>query len=384
MRHALPVKRILVIADDLTGAAEIGGIALSYGLSAVIQCRKCESVNADAIIVDTDTRHLDGAGAAAKIESILRSVDRSAFDLVYKKTDSMLRGPVAAEISAILSALKFERALLIPQNPSRKRVIEKGQYLIDGVPLHLSPVATDPQHSPKTSDVCELFDSEETNVRCVEPGEAATAKFTIGCATIQAEIQQWAAKRETQTLPAGGADFFTATLQSMGLSSIDPRPLEVSRDGAIFVFGSASQPSRDFVERLLSSGFSVCDVSSSAISEARRELLDQYEFAGRAFVAARAEVSPRNAGRIRETMAVLISTVVGDLESKTLFIEGGATASAILAGLGITDLEVVSALAPGVIALRAIGQAGPLFVLKPGTYPWPPGVLPEVTEGNKR
>jgi uncharacterized protein YgbK (DUF1537 family) len=286
----------------------------------------------------------------------------------------MLRGPVAAEISAIMESLKFDRALLIPQNPSRKRVIEKGQYLIDGVPLHLSPVAVDPQHSPHTSNVRELFDPDENDVRCAEPGEAATAKVTIGGATNQAEIQEWTARRDPQTLLAGGADFFAATLRSIGLSRVDPRPINVSREAAIFVFGSASQPSRDFVDRLLASGYPVCNVSSSAISEVRRELLDQYEFAGRAFVAARAEVSPRNSERIRETIATLIATVVNDAEVKTLFIEGGATASAIINALGWKLLSVEGELSTGIVSLRPAEHQLPAIVLKPGTYPWPPGI----------
>src|SRR5262249_8093772 len=143
---------ILVIADDLTGAAEIGGVAVSYGLSTVIQRGGFANAKADAVIIDNDTRHLAEADALAKSESILAPLGRSAFGLVYKKTDSMLRGPVAAEVTAIAASLKFDRVLLVPQNPSRKRVIVNGQYLVDGVPLHQSPIAVDPQHSPTTSD----------------------------------------------------------------------------------------------------------------------------------------------------------------------------------------------------------------------------------------
>jgi uncharacterized protein YgbK (DUF1537 family) len=371
------LKRILVIADDLTGAAEIGGIAVSHGLSAVIECGKFENSGADAVIIDTDTRRLDEAEARKKIESILRSVDRSAFDLVYKKTDSMLRGPVAAEVTAIMSSLKFDRALLIPQNPSRKRVIEKGQYLIEGTPLHQSPVALDPLHSPTTSDVRAILDPDgDRDARCAEPGDEIGAQITIASAGNQPEIEHWAARRTPQTLPAGGADFFTGALQSLGLFPVNPRPLEVPREAAIFIFGSASQPSRDFVDRLLASGFSVCDVSSSSISEARWGLLEQFRFAGRAFVAARAEVSPRNSERLRETIAVLISTIVGEVELKTLFIEGGATASAIIDRLGYRILEVKGELSAGIVALGPGDQETPLLVLKPGTYAWPTGIIP--------
>ena len=47
---------IVVIADDLAGAAEMGGMAWRHGLAAEIQLELDASTDADLIVVDANTR----------------------------------------------------------------------------------------------------------------------------------------------------------------------------------------------------------------------------------------------------------------------------------------------------------------------------------------
>jgi uncharacterized protein YgbK (DUF1537 family) len=54
-----------------------------------------------------------------------------------------------------------------------------------------------------------------------------------------------------------------------------------------------------------------------------------------------------------------------------LYVEGGATARAIVERLGWVRLAVHAELAPGIVALQPIGAAAPLVIPKPGSYPWP-------------
>ena len=51
---------LAVIADDLTGAAEIGGIGLSYGLKVEISSKVNPSTEADLLVIATDTRSKNG------------------------------------------------------------------------------------------------------------------------------------------------------------------------------------------------------------------------------------------------------------------------------------------------------------------------------------
>src|SRR5688572_7906414 len=64
---SLRVSMIAVIADDLSGAAELAGVACRHGLSAEVQTVFSRFSNADVICVDTDSRSLSSAKAAEKV-----------------------------------------------------------------------------------------------------------------------------------------------------------------------------------------------------------------------------------------------------------------------------------------------------------------------------
>ena len=63
-RHRTSAK-IIVIADDLSGAAELANAALQAGFSAEVQMHFCPGTDADVVCVDTETRSLPPEAAAA-------------------------------------------------------------------------------------------------------------------------------------------------------------------------------------------------------------------------------------------------------------------------------------------------------------------------------
>ena len=99
------MPRILVIADDFTGAAEIGGIAHLYGLSVKLKTNlsEADSSGDDVLVLDTNTRSLSPHEASKAIKTVFKDFDLSVFNFIYKKVDSVLRGPIIPEIKAILS-----------------------------------------------------------------------------------------------------------------------------------------------------------------------------------------------------------------------------------------------------------------------------------------
>jgi uncharacterized protein YgbK (DUF1537 family) len=114
---------IAVIADDLTGAAELGGIALRHGLTSEVQTEFHPTDEAEVIVIDTDSRSCPPEEAAARIRAQAQELTSIGFDWLYKKVDSVLRGPVVAELEALLAASGRQKALLVPANPSLGRTI---------------------------------------------------------------------------------------------------------------------------------------------------------------------------------------------------------------------------------------------------------------------
>src|SRR5688500_14541293 len=124
------MRKALVIADDLSGAAEIAGIGHRYGLPTRLARERPKFFPPGLTVIDTESRSLPPAEAATTVARCVAGIDPGAFDLIYKKTDSVLRGPVAAEIDALMTALRRPAGLLVPQNPTRARVIANGTYFI--------------------------------------------------------------------------------------------------------------------------------------------------------------------------------------------------------------------------------------------------------------
>jgi D-threonate/D-erythronate kinase len=57
-------KMILTLADDLSGAAEAGGIALRFGLAAEVQTEFFPARDVDLIVRDTDSRTCSATDAS--------------------------------------------------------------------------------------------------------------------------------------------------------------------------------------------------------------------------------------------------------------------------------------------------------------------------------
>lgn len=111
---------LLVLADDLTGALEVGaklGRAVGFSLP--------------ASIIDTETRHLSPQEAQAKIHAILLEASPGR---IYKKTDSTLRGNIAAELAALAAVYPNEPIHYIPAYPQMGRTVKDARLYVHGVP----------------------------------------------------------------------------------------------------------------------------------------------------------------------------------------------------------------------------------------------------------
>ena len=134
---------MLILADDLTGAADCGLACTEAGLETLVLLDPQGTVSgAEALAVDLDSRGLQAVDAYA--------VTRSAAEwllapgtLFYKKIDSTLRGNPAAEIAAACDAVAAgphgrALALVAPAFPATGRITRGGRVLIHGVRLELT------------------------------------------------------------------------------------------------------------------------------------------------------------------------------------------------------------------------------------------------------
>src|SRR5262245_26364208 len=83
-----------VIADDLTGAAELAAVGFRHGLKSEILIDGKPSGAPNLCCLDTDSRSCPLAEAAQRAADAARTLTNAGAKWIYKKTDSVLRGNV--------------------------------------------------------------------------------------------------------------------------------------------------------------------------------------------------------------------------------------------------------------------------------------------------
>ena len=358
-------RPLLVLADDLTGAAEVAALAHEAGRRAVVLTRIPRKLpEADVLVLDTDTRLASPGRAARKVQARAARLASLPHAGVFKKTDSVLRGPVLAELAACAEAFGFRRSLLVAGNPSLDRTIRGGRCLVDGRPLDQTAFARDPHHPARSSAVSDLLHATgRSDVLSRAPDEPLPARGVIvGEHRSAADTARWARLVDEHTLPAGGADFFRAWLRSRIPSRAHATPAAAVPAGpALLLHGTTASPAPG--SALLFHGLR--PPSAARVGTALRQR-------GAAAVAATelTRNDPAAPARIADGFSTLARMLRDAGAFRHLLIAGGATAATALRALGWNRLAVVRVWGPGVVSLRPDGVDLDV-TLKPGSYPWP-------------
>ncbi|MFT3781347.1 MAG: four-carbon acid sugar kinase family protein [Nibricoccus sp.] len=383
-----------VLADDITGAAELAAIGNRCGLPTRIFSPQANTTAFTGLSVyDSDTRLLSPADAAGKVAKISRSIIANSPGFVYKKTDSVLRGNVVAECAALAAAVGKKRVLLVPANPSLGRTISKGQYFVNGLPIDQTAFARDPHHPARSANVIDLLGrAEGWPISVTSVGSpAAKVGIMVGEAASSADVTHWARQLDDSTLPAGGAEFFKACLTSKGY--VPEAQPDLTWSGPTLVLSGSLTPAREtLVARAAGSGWQlepmpqslVLDAGSGIYPPRWQSSLAQALRTRRLAIATSPGVSlhdMQTAEKIREAFGKLVKRLLAEEPLAHLIVEGGATAAAISEANGWTSFDVAGEWAPGVIALRPVQKPTLLFTIKPGSYAWPENLFAHLATG---
>lgn len=381
---------IAVIADDLTGAAEIGGIALRYGLRVVMDTRVHGAVDQDVLVIATDARSKSTEGAKALIAGITKELLALHPDLIFKKTDSLLRGHVAEELLAQMQASGKSRVLLIPANPRLKRTIRDGVYHAGGVPLHESELADAARKKIAASGVLDLLGEQFKPLAAVASLEDTLppAGIIIGNTLSEADLDEWVKRMDEVTIPAGSGGFFNAVLRNkMAVQQEVQQDAMVMGKKIIYVCGSAFPLSKASVAQARTNGRSVAYMPEPVFCEGAdrhrltaewvKEMVDALKGEGKVIIAVGGLHCNSAADlpvKIRQLMATAIEQVMRQTDVDELVIEGGATASSIIEKLHYERFYPAQELAQGVLRMKVQEARGLYLTMKPGSYQWPASI----------
>ena len=136
-----PMIDILILADDLSGAADCASACLRAGIDPLVLIDpRADPGGAPVVALDIDSRARPpqeaGLAMAAQVERLLGPDTR----ILYQKMDSTLRGHWARETACALEAMATIRrdrplAVAAPAFPAAGRTLVGGRSLLHGVAL---------------------------------------------------------------------------------------------------------------------------------------------------------------------------------------------------------------------------------------------------------
>ena len=154
--------RVLIMADDFTGALDTGVQFSNYGVHTVVtsdlEFEFGEITDQiEVLVFNTETRYLNKREAYEVIKKIALKAKEEDIPYIFKKVDSALRGNVASELRALSDVFEDVYIPFIPAYPEQNRFSCEGILLIDSIPVNESVFGQDPYEPVTESHIPSLL-----------------------------------------------------------------------------------------------------------------------------------------------------------------------------------------------------------------------------------
>ena len=154
--------KLLIIADDFTGALDTGIQFKKCGISTQVFTKtKLENseikTDTEVLVIDSETRPLSKEEAYLQVRKITSWALSMGVEIIFKKTDSALRGNIGAELKAVSDAAGEASVFFLPGYPDIHRITKNGTHYIDGELLENSVFGKDPFEPVKRSYIPDII-----------------------------------------------------------------------------------------------------------------------------------------------------------------------------------------------------------------------------------
>lgn len=384
------------IADDLSGALDVAAAFHRAGrdVRIALTADASDTIGPGTVAgITTETRNASPAAAAAAVRRAIERGSAQGDRLRYKKIDSTLRGPVAAELTALLQALPKARVLFAPANPRVGRTVRDGVLLVHGVPVAESDFGRDPACPLRHSSIREIL-GDAVSDRVVIPDTASEADLVAAVRQMTEHGGEWVAvgsgalaipvayrcsvaDRSQGDAPAPAVDGGCDPGRENGRparnrpsrGALEARPAgRVAHSPVLMIGGSAHPLNRRQAEELRRThDVAIHEVALADSAVAADLAVATLRTTGTAILQLPAErTNPRAA------LAGIVAAATQAIDAATVrrvFATGGETAFALSERLGLTMLHFIDEIEPGLSL--SIGQArggSMLLAVKPGGF----------------
>ncbi|MCQ6269181.1 4-hydroxythreonine-4-phosphate dehydrogenase PdxA [Pseudarthrobacter sp. R1] len=407
---------VFVQADDFSGAAEVGYCFVQHGLSAQVLLGTGSASTThdgeasfirpatDVVVADTHSRGLAEAAAEALAKAAFSGPDAAGAQVMFKKMDSLWRGNVRAEVSALIS-LGFH-AVVAGALPQLQRSVVNGRPLMAGTPLAETDLWQAELSAPP-ADVPSLLRPEDpASVQTLDLAEVRSGSLARELSALLASDRPQLVVADGETVQdleqvvdalleldfqAGGRRIVlvgtggTADVLAQRLAAQVARNAQVAAETnatatepqatarpVLAVVGSASKTAQAQLAELEGRGFEVIRLHPQyagatgaygpQLQEARVALAAGTDVA---VTLAAGKVDPARAASIVQALSSFAAKVAKGLEAD-LILTGGETAREVLDAVGHQRLVPLAAVQHGAVLSRA--DDGTLVGTKPGSF----------------
>jgi len=312
---------VLILADDLTGAADCAAAFLGRAPRVVVALDERAPLRAPVLAVDLDTRAQAEEAACREVRRAFSGRRAREADILFKKIDSTLRGHVAAELRAARSALGFKRPVVFaPAFPAQGRTVRHGRVFVNGAPL-------------RGGNLARLIGDKRVIVCDAETDSDLKAIARTGLSL------------QPRPLFVGSAGLARALASTLARRRRSARP-RLPRGPVVVAVGSASPVSARQARRLARVA------TREGVALYRLEWMRTPTLADLPLVHAFGRIAARHAG------------------AAAYVLTGGETARAVLAARGVRGFRLLGAVEPGVPFGASIPR-GTLVCTKAGGFGGP-------------
>ncbi len=385
---------IVVLADDLTGAADTGVRFLRADRPAcLLAFSELDNVpleKADVLSVYTRSRALDGKIAAERVGGTVEKLQSLRPALIYKKLDSCIRGNVARELDAILERLPIQACFIAPAFPEQGRTTVHGIHFLHGVPVAETEMARDPITPVAQSDLARFLAAESfyqvgrIDIDDYDQGREFVRNRIAtllgqGCRSIIFDaahqehlnlVAELGLSFFTDCIFAGSAGLAAGVAKKLGRSR--PAPLHAGKTSGgnntkiLYLCGTASEKTAEQVQQLLAAG----NCSELVLDAETLAGLAQQQHGRLASDAAKLlksgplviHISARPAKgfsadpeKVLRGLTRLTCTLLNLEQLSCIFLSGGDTADAVLQATGVQYIHLDQELLSGIVLGRCFG-----------------------------
>lgn len=374
------MPKLLIIADDLTGALDTGVKFAEAGLSTAVSTRWKDgavTLDANVAVLCADTRHLSPERAYEAIRGVVEA-NTARFPLIMKKTDSGLRGNIGAELHGVLDGSGEDLLAFLPALPEMDRVTRGGVQYISGEPVSRSVFGRDPFEPVLEDDISRLLGRQCSVPSRVIPRDVRAELPPAGEKTIliyDAETAEDMRRITAEVLESGrvrmlaGCAGLAQALSSQLASSGRKEECEETWQPLLVVCGSVNRISKaqlDYAEKQGMPRFrlpmeflmderpfegdnEVLDRLLEACRAPGTVLVDTGDSAGSGNGSLTPEELERRRAGISRRLGAMVKALMDRGMDRRILIIGGDTLLELINGLDCTTFSPLDEPAPGVV-----------------------------------